>query len=157
MLAESQLANGEKAAAEKAAQHSVKLQENQPQMQRFLGKLEFESGHLDQAIYHYSQAIALAPESEDAYLELSKVYEQQRDFKLAFHTLNRALETNPKDLRTVMAAANLMRNAKEYGKAETFLRRASEITPNDLNVRRQLGAVIALNLVESSQEASSHI
>jgi tetratricopeptide (TPR) repeat protein len=157
MLAESQLANGEKAAAEKAAQHSVKLQENQPQMQRFLGKLEFESGHLDQAIYHYSQAIALAPESEDAYLELSKVYEQQRDFKLALHTLNRALETNPKDLRTVMAAANLMRNAKEYGKAETFLRRASEITPNDLNVRRQLGAVIALNLVESSQEASSHI
>jgi Flp pilus assembly protein TadD len=56
-----------------------------------------------------------------------------------------------------MAAANMMRSAKDYSKAEFLLRRAAEIAPNDLNVRRQLGAVIALNLVESSQEASSHI
>jgi Flp pilus assembly protein TadD len=63
----------------------------------------------------------------------------------------------PKDLQALLAAANLMRSAKDYGKAESLLRRAAEISPNDLNVRRQLGAVIALNLVESSQEASSHI
>lgn len=157
MLAESQLANGDKASAEKSAQHSLKLQESQPRMQRFLGKLEFESGHLDQAIYHYSQSVALDPADSEAYLELSKVYEQQRDYSSALDTLNKALELKPDDLSAVLAAANLMRSAKDYGKAEAYLRRAAEIAPNDLNVRRQLGAVIALNLVESSQEASSHI
>jgi predicted Zn-dependent protease len=157
MLAESQLANGDKANAEKSAQRSLKLQESQPQMQRFLGKLEFTSGHLDQAIYHYSQAVALDPANSEAYLELSKVYEQQRDYSAAVDTLNKALELQPEDLSAVLAAANLMRSAKDYGKAEAYLRRAAEIAPSDLNVRRQLGAVIALNLVESSQEASSHI
>jgi Flp pilus assembly protein TadD len=50
-----------------------------------------------------------------------------------------------------------MKNARDYAKAEALLRKAAELAPNDLNVRRQLGAVIALNLVESSQEASSHL
>ena len=157
MLADAQLANGDRTGAEKTAQQSLKLQEVQPQMQRFLGKLEFEDGHLDQAIYHYSQAIAQAPQALDSYLELSKVYEKQRDFNSAMDTLNLAIELEPGDLRAVMAAANMMRNAKDYNRAESLLRRAAEIAPNDLNVRRQLGAVIALNLVESSQEASSHI
>ena len=157
MLAEAQLANGDKVNAEKSAQQSLKLQEGQPQMQRFLGKLEFESGHLDQAIFHYSQAIALVPQASEPYLELSKVYEQQRDYTSAINTLNTVLDMQPKDLQALLAAANLMRSAKDYGKAESLLRRAAEISPNDLNVRRQLGAVIALNLVESSQEASSHI
>ncbi|MHC1740948.1 MAG: tetratricopeptide repeat protein [Anaerolineaceae bacterium] len=157
LLAESQLANGDKPAAEKTAQLSLKLQDAQPRMQRFLGKLEFDSGHLDQAIYHYSQSIALAPQDLSAYLDLSKVYEQQRDYASALNTLNLAMDLDPKNLQAVMAAANLMRNAKDYAKAEELLRKAAEIAPNDLNVRRQLGAVIALNLVESSQEASSHI
>jgi Flp pilus assembly protein TadD len=63
----------------------------------------------------------------------------------------------PRDNRPIMAAVNLMRNAKDYANAEILLRKAAEIAPNDLNIRRQLGAVIALNMVHSSQEASSHI
>jgi tetratricopeptide (TPR) repeat protein len=157
MLAEAQLANGEKESAEKTAQQSLKLQEGQPKIQRFLGKLEFEGGHLDQAIYHYSKAIALEPQEIESYLELSKVYEKQRDHTSALNILNTAMSLDSKDMRIVMAAANLMRNAKDYRKAEEYLRRAVEIAPNDLNAKRQLGAVIALNLVESSQEASSHI
>ena len=105
----------------------------------------------------YSQAIAQAPHGVDSYLELSQVYEKQRDFASALNTLNMAIELDPKNLQAVMAAANMMRSAKDYSKAESLLRRAAEIAPNDLKVRRQLGAVIALNLVESSQEASSHI
>jgi|GEM_PF-1107836 len=157
MLAESQLANGEVAAAEKTAQQSIKLNEDQPEMQKFLGDLEFQSGHLDQAVHHFSQAIALNPQKIETYLELSKVYEQQRDHASATNTLNNALTLDPKNLSAILAAAALMKNAKDYAKAEELLRRAVEIAPNDLNVRRQLGAVIALNIVESSQEASSNI
>ena len=148
---------GDKSGAEISAQRSLKMQEMQPKMQRFLGRIEFEGGHLDQAIHHYSQAIAQAPQQVDVYLDLSNAYVQQRDFDLALKTLNKAMELDASDARPLLAAVNLLRNAKDYARAETLLRKAAEIAPSDLNIRRQLGAVIALNLVHSSQEASSHI
>ena len=157
LLAEAQLASGDKSGAEISAQRSLKMQEMQPKMQRFLGRIEFEGGHLDQAIHHYSQAIAQAPQQVDVYLDLSNAYVQQRDFDLALKTLNKAMELDASDARPLLAAVNLLRNAKDYARAETLLRKAAEIAPSDLNIRRQLGAVIALNLVHSSQEASSHI
>jgi Flp pilus assembly protein TadD len=157
LLAEAQLACGDKSAAEVTAQHSLKLNDFQPKVQQFLGKLEFEGGHLDQAIHHYSQAIAQQPQQVEVYLDLSAAYQQQRDYEEAIRTLQMAMELSPRDTRPILAAVILMRNAKDYGNAETMLRRAAEIAPNDLNIRRQLGAVIALNMVHSSQEASSHI
>ena len=48
-----------------------------------------------------------------------------------------------------------MRELKDYVGAEAMLRRAAELSPQDLNIRRQLGAVIALNLVHNSQEVNS--
>ena len=33
-----------------------------------------------------------------------------------------------------------------------MLRSASEMAPEDLNIRRQLGAIVALNLVHNAQE-----
>jgi tetratricopeptide (TPR) repeat protein len=157
MLADSQFAAGDRAGAEKSAQLSLQLANEQPQMQKFLGQLELESGNLDQAIHHFSQSIAQKSDDVEAYLELSKVYEQQRDFASALKTLEQAMTLDPENLSAVLAAAALMKNARDYAKAEALLRKAAELAPNDLNVRRQLGAVIALNLVESSQEASSHL
>lgn len=157
LLAEAQLACGDKTGAEITAHRSLKLQEYQPRIQKFLGKLELEGGHLDQAIHHYSQAIAQEPQQVDVYLDLSNAYQQQRDYDSALKTLKVAIDLAPSDTRPVMAAVNLMRNAKDYANAEALLRQAAEIAPSDLNIRRQLGAVIALNMVHSSQEASSHI
>jgi hypothetical protein len=36
-----------------------------------------------------------------------------------------------------------------------MLRQAAELAPEDLNIRRQLAAIIALNLVHNAQEASA--
>jgi predicted Zn-dependent protease len=157
LLAEAQLAAGDKSAAENSALRSLKVQEMQPQMQRFIGKLDLESGHLDQAIHHFSQAIALEPQDSEVYMELSDAYVQQRDYESALKTLDRVIELSPEDIRPLMTQATLLRNSKDYSQAESRLRKAAEIAPNDLNVKRQLGAVIALNMVHSSQEASSHI
>ncbi|MPM17934.1 Beta-barrel assembly-enhancing protease [bioreactor metagenome] len=157
LLAEAQLACADKAAAELSAQKSLKLNDLQPKMQQFLGKLEFEGGHLDQAIFHYSQAIAQEPQDVEVYLDLSNAYQQQREYDEAVKTLQAAIDLAPRDTRPLLAAVNLLRNAKDYTNAEALLRRAAEIAPNDLNIRRQLGAVIALNMVHSSQEASSHV
>lgn len=157
LLAEAQLAAGDKQAAGMTALRSLKVQEMQPKMQRFIGKLDLESGHLDQAIHHFSQAIALDPQDAEVYMELSNAYVQQRDYDSALKTLDRAIELMPEDVRPLMTQANLLRNSKDYSQAESRLRKAAEIAPNDLNIKRQLGAVIALNMVHSSQEASSHI
>ncbi len=157
LLAEAQLAAGDKLAAETNAQRSLKLNEAQPKMQQFLGKLELDGGHLDQAIFHYSQAIAQAPQTVEVYLDLSNAYQQQREYDEALKTLQHAMDLAPSDTRPLLAAVNLMRNAKDYPNAENLLRKAAEIAPSDLNIRRQLGAVIALNMVHSSQEASSHV
>jgi len=90
-------------------------------------------------------------------MDLSEAYIQQRDFESALKTLDSAIDLAPEDIRPLISQANLLRNGKDYARAETRLRKAAEIAPNDLNIRRQLGAVIALNMVHSSQEASSHI
>jgi tetratricopeptide (TPR) repeat protein len=157
MLSEAQLAGGDKVTAQATAQRSLKLQDGQPRIQHFIGRLDLEAGHLDQAIHHFSQAIAQGSQDVEIYLDLGEAYIQQRDFESAMDTLDRAIELAPTDIRPLMAEATLLRNGKDYAKAESRLRKASEIAPNDLNIRRQLGAVIALNLVHSSQEASSNI
>jgi tetratricopeptide (TPR) repeat protein len=157
LLAEAQLACGDKAGAQTSAMHSLKLQELQPRMQHFVGHLDLDAGHLDQAIHHFSQSIAQAPQDADVYIDLSEAYIQQRDFESALKTLDSAIDLAPDDIRPLISQANLLRNGKDYARAETRLRKAAEIAPNDLNIRRQLGAVIALNMVHSSQEASSHI
>ena len=65
------------------------------------------------------------------------------------------MKSVPKDHRPFYHSGLILREGKDYRGAETMLRRAAELAPDDLNIRRQLGAVITLNLIHSSQEASS--
>ena len=55
---------------------------------------------------------------------------------------------------------NLERSAlggKDYPGAESMMRRAAQLAPHDVNIRRQLGAIVALNLVHNSQEVSRNL
>ena len=58
-------------------------------------------------------------------------------------------------LPAAKGAALMLRDGKDYLSAETMLRKATELAPDDVNIRRQLGAVITLNLIHNSQEAST--
>jgi len=69
LLAESQYDCGEKIAAEETSRHSLHLEANQPDVHGFLGKLKYENGNLDQAVFHYSQQIALDPQGMNGYLD----------------------------------------------------------------------------------------
>jgi hypothetical protein len=42
-----------------------------------------------------------------------------------------------------------LKESKDYKSSETMLRRAVNLAPNDLTIRRQLAAVVALNLVHN--------
>jgi Tfp pilus assembly protein PilF len=66
-----------------------------------------------------------------------------------------AIQIAPRDIRAYTGAAAIYRESKDYTRSEDMLRRAAEIDPSNLAIRRQLGAVVALNLVHTSQEAKT--
>ncbi|HBA92656.1 MAG TPA: hypothetical protein DCZ08_13240 [Anaerolineaceae bacterium] len=66
-----------------------------------------------------------------------------------------AMRTAPEDYRSFYQAGLILRDGKDYLAAETMLRRAADLAPTDVNIRRQLGAIVALNLVHNCQEANS--
>ena len=154
LLANAQVENGDTIEAEETAKKALQVDPDEPDIHMFLGKLNADSGQLDQAISHLSQGITHRAANLDGYLLLSRVYEQQREYAKAIDTLKKAMEVSPLDTRSFIAAANLYRNSKNYSAAEQILQKAVEIDPQDVSLRRQLGALLALKLVHHSQEAS---
>lgn len=155
LLAMAEAETGELEAAEATAKRSLRLDPVQPDLHLLLGHARRRAGQLDQAVYHFSQAVQQAPEDVEGYLELGKAYQDRREYAEANYVFQQAIEVAPDDYRPYYLAALAMRDAKDYQNAEKLLRQAAKLAPHDLNIRRQLGAVIALNLVHHSQEANS--
>jgi tetratricopeptide (TPR) repeat protein len=118
----------------------------------FAGKILRSQGHLDQAIDHLSKTILVDPAGIDAYLELGRTYSDRREFTKAIDVYKQAILTNPDDYRPFYLAALCQREIKNYPDAEKLLKKASELEPDNVNIRRQLGAIIALNLVHKPKE-----
>jgi len=108
-----------------------------------------QSGQLDQAIHHLSEAIALSSDHLDAYLELGKVYQDRREYQQALKIYQKAINVAGDDYRPYYQAGLVLKDNKDYMAAEAMLRRAAQIAPNEVSVHRLLGAVVALNLVHS--------
>lgn len=148
---------GEFADAERAALAALRLQPENPELNLLLGRLMRKSGQLDTAIHHLSQAIVQSPQMFEAYQELGATYQERRELLQALQVYEMGIKVLPDEPRLFYAAALVMREIKDYVGAEAMLRKASELSPDDLNIRRQLGAVIALNLVHNPQEANSYL
>lgn len=108
-----------------------------------------QSGQLDQAIHHLSEAIALSSDHLDAYLELGRVYQERREYQQALKIYQKAINVAGDDHRPYYQAGMVLKDNKDYMAAEAMLRRAAQIAPNEVSVHRLLGAVVALNLVHS--------
>jgi len=57
------------------------------------------SGQLDQAIVQLNEAIQLAPESVEPYLELAQVHLDRRQYDRSFEVLKQAIQLSPDDAR----------------------------------------------------------
>jgi tetratricopeptide (TPR) repeat protein len=134
---------------------ALRLQPDQPDLTLLMGRLQHEDGQLDQAIHFYSETIRLAPGMLDAYMELAQTYQERRESQQALKTYQQAIRSIPNDYRPYYASAIILREGKDYLGAEDMLRKAAKLAPDDLNIRRQLGAIIALNLVHHSQEVNT--
>jgi tetratricopeptide (TPR) repeat protein len=65
------------------------------------------------------------------------------------------MQVAPNDYRAFYQSGLILRDNKDYAPAESMLRRAAELAPDNLSIRRQLVAVIALNLVHHQQQEAS--
>lgn len=156
-LAEVQASSGDPAGAEMTAHQALLINPDQPALLILLGKVNRSRGQLDQAAHYLSEAVRLAPDCVDAYLELGQAYQERREYSRAMWVLQQATKLAQRDPRPYYQAAMVLREGKDYLGAESMLRRAAELAPDDLNIRRQLGAVVALNLIHHSQEESTYL
>mgnify|MGYP001766200154 CR=1 FL=1 len=146
---------GDMANADAVAQRALRPDFENPALSLLLGRIKANLGQLDQAVFHLTQAVEHNPANVEAYIELGKTYQQRREQDKAVLTFQQAIKVAPRDPRAFVLAAAALKEAKDYSGAEKMLRKASELAPNDLTIHRQLGAIIALNLVQHSQEAQA--
>jgi len=121
----------------------------QANLHLMIGQLLHQSGQLDQSIYHLNEAIQLAPDRLEPYLELGLARKERREYQQALQIFAQATSIAPDDPRAPYQAGLAFKESKDYKSSETMLRRAVSLAPNDLNIRRQLAAVVALNIVHN--------
>ena len=158
-LARIQAECGEVKAAERYAFRALRLDPNQPDLTLMLGKLNRKNGNLDQAVHLLGEAIRMSPSVLEAYLELGSVYQERREYQLALQVYQQAMRIAPNDYQAFYQSGLIMRDGKDYMSAENMLRRAADLAPDNagpvaLSIRRQLVAVIALNLVHHKLEVT---
>jgi tetratricopeptide (TPR) repeat protein len=122
-----------------------------------LGRHAHSTGQLDQAIYYLSQTIQFDPENLEAYLELGNTYQERRQYAKALIVYQQAISVAEKDHRPYYQAGIVLKESKDYLGAESMLRRAAKLAPNDVSIHRLLGAVVALNLVHNRSQTPSQL
>lgn len=152
LLAQVQADCGDLAAAEQSARKALAVNPDDLDTNLLLGRLLHKAGQLDQAIVFLKLATTGGDNSLDALMELGRVYQARREFQPALQIYQQAIMHSPKDHLPYLAAGAVLREAKDYRGSEAMFRRAAELAPDDVNIQRQLGAVVALNLVYESQE-----
>ena len=146
---------GELENAVSAAQQALKTctektsRNEQANLHLMIGQILRQSGQLDQSIQHLNEAIQLAPDRLEPYLELGLARKERREYQQALQIFERATIIAPDDPRAPYQAGLALKESKDYKSSETMLRRAVSLAPNDLTIRRQLAAVVALNLVHN--------
>jgi len=150
-LAEALAGAGQQQAAQQAAQKALRgievlPLEQQANLHLLVGRLARQQGQLDQAVHHLSEAISLYPTVE-AYLELGRAEADRRRPDRALQAYERAMQLDPTDARPYYRAGLLYRDIHDYPQAERYLRRAVQLAPKNLAIRRALAAVASINLI----------
>lgn len=121
----------------------------QAHLHLLLGRLLRCSRQLDQAVHHLSLAARHAPSLIEACLELGQAHHDRREHEASLLAYQQAMQAAPSDPRAYYQAALVLKDSRDYKHAEAMLRHAADLSPADLNIHRQLGALVALNLVHN--------
>lgn len=134
-------------------ENSLSIDDSDPDTLIYLGMIARQKGQLDQAIACLSQAIKNDPSKIEAYLEMGQTYQDRREVTNAIEIYHKAIDIVEKDPRPYIQASAAYKESRDYRNAEFMLRQAAQLSPSDQSIRRQLAAIVALNLVNNLQEA----
>ena len=151
-LAEAYFEKEQLADAEHEALAAIKVDANSHKMNYLLAIINHRNGQLDLASHYAAQAIQLCPDYIDAYLELADIYKAKNETAKALEVYKQAINSNPENHLGYFQAGLLLRETRDFQESEIMLKQAAKLVPDDINIHRQLGAVIALNLVQHAQE-----
>lgn len=109
------------------------------------GLAQFAEEKFDASIRHFRKAIQVDPTFEEAYLQLSLVYLQQREPAKAQSVLEDATLRNPRNPRTLALLGRAFRLQSQWEKAAAALQRSVEIKDDFWIAQLELGqALVAL-------------
>lgn len=115
----------------------------------WLGRLDYDADHYDDAVRHFQKAIQLAPDMAQAYNNLGLCYFRQHQNELAITNYQKAIELNRKSGRhAAWPHLNLAMTEKALDqphKAEAQLREAIRIDPGLAPAHFQLGNVLEVS------------
>ncbi len=102
--------------------------------------------NVDKALEYVDRAIAIAPESEHAYVTLGLIQTTYEwDWEAAASSFERAIELRP-NLADAYHRRGMLRAKKgEFTGAEADLRRAGELDPTSIGINMNLGVVLYLS------------
>lgn len=102
-----------------------------------LGRLQKMAQNSVEAEKAYKKALELDPENEYALSGLAMVYADIGDTKTAIEMWRKLAEQNPNP-RILRALASAYEQVRDYSSAAQTLRRALELAPKDLEIKREL-------------------
>ena len=148
-LAEVQMELDQPQEASLHAFRALKINPTLKGLNYLVGTMKRADGQLDQAVHYLSEEVRQYPYDLEAYVALGETYTDRRENQQALKTFEQAMGIAPDDYRLYYQAGVILREQKDYMGAEDMMRRASELAPSEINIRRQLGAIVALNLVHN--------
>ncbi len=96
-----------------------------------LGNTFGQLGKIDTAINAYTQAIKLNPGFSPAYINLAKIYADQKDFKQAIAVLQDAEKINPNQTNILYALGVVSLASGDHNAAKTYAQKILDLDPTN--------------------------
>lgn len=90
-------------------------------------------GQFADAVHHLEAATQLAPDQENSYLALSRIYEKEQNYSMAVKTLDRALKQIPDSPKLLLALGSNLILAEQYREAREILAGLIATHPDQLD------------------------
>jgi tetratricopeptide (TPR) repeat protein len=139
--------------AEKYAFESLAMNANQGKLYSLLGQISSSRGDLDLSLTNYSRAIACEPKNVQYYLAASDVHRNRREMLKALEVIRQGIGEIGEDGQLNQKAGQIFWEIKDFTNAEIYFKRAFELDPNNMKIKRQLDTLYAMNIINGKQEA----
>ena len=141
--------------AELYAYNAIKLNPYLPGINKLLADIQKKYGYQDKIEYFLGEEIKNNPKNcLNSYLDLANILYHKKEFTQAIKVYQRAMDFYPDEYLPYYQIAIIFKEFKDYFGAQRMLTKAVELAPENIQIRRELAAITALNFVHNSQEVN---